>query len=435
MVNKEVFKQLIESGFDIESISFEFDVPMKEMKKIQGEIKKEETKKVKPSKMEALRQRYQKLYLGDNHIEIEQVKELSPEERKLVNSTIKKIEEEKMQMQGIPKEKRKSIAYQMIKEIDEISQYSLDIQQIEKICQLLQAEDMKNLNTHIKDRTDFILERKRREMTIRFVEAINIAQAQTESIEELKHLNEKLITNIMGKYHALTSSVNTRINNKIMKLAKQEAINKLRNNIPTRVQTIVTDIANGTLNIEEAKQVIEEEANKQVQNNPNNKFSLTTEQQRNKIYMQIRDRLMENPEEYVIQNPEVAITQLQELCRGDLQQAIRAVTKNLIGRKEFEQAKDICKKYSRGGIESEVYQYMRILRKEIRDAEVSDMVLKGIHMQGTIEKENKYFEFIERGLNSGNIDLKTISLGKTKDESRTITLQDIWTDKNEKNRG
>lgn len=40
MVNKEVFKQLIESGFDIESISFEFDVPMKEMKKIQGEIKK-----------------------------------------------------------------------------------------------------------------------------------------------------------------------------------------------------------------------------------------------------------------------------------------------------------------------------------------------------------------------------------------------------------
>ena len=95
MVNKEVFKQLIESGFDIESISFEFDVPMKEMKKIQGEIKKEETKKVKPSKMEALRQRYQKLYLGDNHIEIEQVKELSPEERKLINSTIKKIEEEK----------------------------------------------------------------------------------------------------------------------------------------------------------------------------------------------------------------------------------------------------------------------------------------------------------------------------------------------------
>lgn len=62
------------------------------------------------------------------------------------------------------------------------------------------------------------------------------------------------------------------------------------------------------------------------------------------------------------------------------------------------------------------------------------MILKGIHMQETIEKENKYFEFMERGLNSGNIDLKAVSLGKTKDGLRTITLQDIWTDKSGKNR-
>ena len=435
MVSKEVIKQLIKSGFDIESISFEFDVSMKEMQKIQQEMKKKEPKKAKPSKMEALRQRYQKLYLGENHTNTEQVRKLSPEERELVNLTIKNIEEEKAQMQGLSIEIRKSIAYQIIKEIDSISQYALDIQQIEKICQLLQTEDMKKINTHIKDRVDSIIERKTREMTIRFIEAINIAQAQTESIEELKQLNRKLITNTMKKYYVLTSSVKNRINNKIMQLTKQEAINKLRSNIPTRVQVIVTDIANGTLNIEEAKQVIEQEANNQVQNNPNNKFSLTIAQQRNKIYMQIRDRLIEKPEEYMIQNPEVAIIQLQELCGGHLQQAIRTVIKNLIGRKEFEKAKDICKKYSRGGTESEIYQYMRILRKEIRDAEVSDMVLKGIYMQETIEKENKYFEFIERGLNSGNIDLKTVSLGKTKDGLRTITLQDIWTDKNEKNRG
>ena len=354
MVSKEVIKQLIKSGFDIESISFEFDVSMKEMQKIQQEMKKKEPKKAKPSKMEALRQRYQKLYLGENHTNTEQVRKSSPEERELVNLTIKNIEEEKAQMQGLSIEKRKSIAYQIIKEIDSISQYALDIQQIEKICQLLQTEDMKKINTHIKDRVDSIIERKTREMTIRFIEAINIAQAQTESIEELKQLNRKLITNTMKKYYVLTSSVKNRINNKIMQLTKQEAINKLRSNIPTRVQVIVTDIANGTLNIEEAKQVIEQEANNQVQNNPNNKFSLTIAQQRNKIYMQIRDRLIEKPEEYMIQNPEVAIIQLQELCGGHLQQAIRTLIRNLIARRECEKRKDICKRYSRGGTQREI---------------------------------------------------------------------------------
>lgn len=317
MENKEVIKQLIRNGFDIESISFEFDVPREEVKKLQEEVQtqrdKDITKKGEPSKMEILRQRYNELYWGDNTIQIEQVRELSPEERELVDLTIKKIEEETIKMQGLHAKERKSIAYQIMREIDKIKQYALDIQQIEKICQLLQAEEMQKFNTYPGDKLDSNFAKIRREMVIKLLEAINIAQAQTESIEELKDLERKLSTGIIKKYQTLANSVNTRISNKITNLVKQKAINKMRNTIPIRIQAIIANIANGTLNVVEARQVIEQEADQQMQNNLNNKFSLTREQQKNKIYMQIRDRLIEQSEEYVIQNPETAITRITRI--------------------------------------------------------------------------------------------------------------------------
>ena len=72
---------------------------------------------------------------------------------------------------------------------------------------------------------------------------------------------------------------------------------------------------------------------------------------------------------------------------------------------------------------------MHILRKEIRNEEIGDAVLKGINMDGTLEEQNAYYELIEKGLKQGNVKLGAVCLGKSEDGLRTITLADIWTEK------
>lgn len=53
-------------------------------------------------------------------------------------------------------------------------------------------------------------------------------------------------------------------------------------------------------------------------------------------------------------------------------------------------------------------------------------------MDGTIEEERIYIEMIEKGLKMGNIKLGAISLGKSQDGSKDITLADIWGGENQK---
>ena len=53
-----------------------------------------------------------------------------------------------------------------------------------------------------------------------------------------------------------------------------------------------------------------------------------------------------------------------------------------------------------------------------------------LHMATKEEKE--YFELIKKGLKMGNIKLGAVSLGESQDGLRTITLADIWTDENQR---
>ena len=63
-------------------------------------------------------------------------------------------------------------------------------------------------------------------------------------------------------------------------------------------------------------------------------------------------------------------------------------------------------------------------------------MIKGLKASGTIEEEKRCFELIRDGIEMGNIKLDAISLGKSQDGLRTITLSDIWYDQkqNEKAR-
>ena len=159
---------------------------------------------------------------------------------------------------------------------------------------------------------------------------------------------------------------------------------------------------------------------------------MTQEQERKQILIQIKTLLAEKSKQYNIENPEKAIAQIQELCGGDTGQSLRTVIKNLIGSKKYNKAKEICDKFSDNDKESQNLIYIKRLRNEIRNAEISDIVMRVINTNGTIEEERACIELIEKGLKIGNVKPRAVYLGKNQDGSRSITLEDVWTDEKTK---
>lgn len=444
----EEIKKLIKNGFDLELISFELDIPIEEIRqyKLESEtVRKSNSVRVYSakeiidsknkhahSKMEQMRERYKKIFFKSNKVEVKFPKELSKQEAELINSVITEIEEIVNGMRELSKKERRKGASTILAELKKIEDYQLTIDQAEKLHFLMQSEVLEKLKLTSTDKIDYYMNKNRRTIIRKLTEAVDIAQTQTEELEELKSLERKLTTKMQQDNQIVVGAVRSRIGNKISKIIQQKAIDRIRNDVPVNIELIIKELANGTLDIQTADEIIEEEAKKRVEGKPKTRFTLTEEQEKRQILIQIKTVLMEKPEQYHIENPETTIMQIQELCGGELEQAIRTVVKNLTGIKDFERAKEICDKFSSKDKESPLSTYIRRLRNEIRNDEISDIVLKGINMNGTDAEERAYFELIEKGLKMGNVKLGAISLGKSQDGLRTITLADIWTDENQK---
>lgn len=444
----EEIKKLIKNGFDLELISFELDIPIEEIRqyKLESEtlrksnsVRVYSTKEIidsknknAHSKMEQMRERYKKIFFKSNKVEVKFPKELSKQEVELINSVITEIEEIVNGMRELSKKERRKGASTILAELKKIEDYQLTIDQAEKLHFLMQSEVLEKLKLTSTDKIDYYMNKNRRTIIRKLTEAVDIAQTQTEELEELKSLERKLTTKMQQDNQIVVGAARSRIGNKISKIIQQKASDRIRNDVPVNIELIIKELANGTLDIQTADEIIEEEAKKRVEGKPKTRFTLTEEQEKRQILIQIKTVLKEKPEQYHIENPETTIMQIQELCGGELEQAIRTVVKNLTGIKDFERAKEICDKFSSKDKESSLSTYIRRLRKEIRNDEISDIVLKGINMNGTDAEERAYFELIEKGLKMGNVKLGAISLGKSQDGLRTITLADIWTDENQK---
>lgn len=448
----EEVKKLIKNGFDLELISFELDIPIEEIKQCKMELETmkqsnstrtysvkeiiDSENKQAHSKMQQMRERYKKLYFTSNEIKVKQPKELPRQKVEQINSVIAEIEEIAESIKELPKKERRKEVNAILTKLKQIEEYQLTIEQAEKLHYILQSEELKKLNSSITDKIDFYMNRSRKTIIKKLAEAIDIAQSQTNELEELKILERKLTMKMQQNNQIVVGAVKTRIGNKISKITQQKARDRIRNDIPEDIDSIIREIANGTLDIRMANEIINKEVRKRVENKPKTRFSLTEEQEKRQILIQIRTVLMEKSEQYHIENPEKTVMQIQKLCGGELEQAIRTVVKNLTSIKDFERAKEVCNKFSTQDNESSFSAYIRTLRKQIRNDEISDIVLKGINMSGTEREERRYLELIEKGLKMGNVKLGAISLGRSQDGLRTITLADIWTDEkqNEKSR-
>ena len=445
----EEVKKLIRNGFDLELISFELDIPIEKIKQYKIELettkKSQSTKKPRTrekmnsrnkqanSKMQKMREKYNKLYFTSNRIETEKQKKLPRQNVELINSIIEYIKERIENIKGLSKQESVREVNKILTILKQIEDYQLTIEQAEKIYFLLQTVE---LNSNKIDKNNLYIDECKRIVIKKLAEAIDIAQAQTEEVEELKDLERRLTMEMQKNNQIVVGAVRSRIENKITKIIQQKTIERIRNNIPENIEFIIGELANGTLDFQIANEIIDKESKKRVERQPKTRFRLTEEQEKRQILIQIRRGLMENAEQYNIVNPEKTIIQIQTLCEGNLEQAILAVVKNLTNIKDFERAKKVCNKFSKEDSETSVSTYIRMLKKQIRNEEISDIVLKGLNMQGTEKEEETYFELIEKGIKMGNINLKAVSLGKSQDGLRNITLADIWGDeaKKEKSR-
>lgn len=274
----EEVKKLIKNGFDLELISFELDIPIEEIKQCKLEletIKKSNLAKTYSAKeiidsenkqahlkMQQMRERYKKLYFTSNKIEVKQPKELPRQKVEQINSVIAKIEEIVESIKELPKKERRKEVNAILTKLKQIEDYQLTIEQAEKLHCILQAEELKKLNSSITDKIDFYMNRSRKTIIKRLAEAIDIAQSQTNELEELKILERKLTMKMQQNNQIVVGAVKTRIRNKISKITQQEAMDRIRNDIPEDIDSIIREIANGTLDIRMANEIINKEVRK-----------------------------------------------------------------------------------------------------------------------------------------------------------------------------
>lgn len=465
----EIVKKLLKSGFDMNLISFELNIPIELVRQCKSELENinvnsaEKTNSVgkkiytareaideknnqAKSKIDQMRERYNELYFGSNSAKVAKPKErqskertqLSREELEFIETVIETIRTNIQKMKTLPQKDRRKIAFDIIAKLKNIEEYQLPMEQAEELYNLMCSEQLDKLNPSSTDQIDIEINHRRRKCAIKLAQAIDIEQSNVADLEELQRLAKKITARLVNESPIYIDPVRIGISSRITDIRKQQAIDRIRNNIPTSIVSIITDLASGTIDMQKANQIIDEEAKRKVEGKPKTRFSMTEEQERGQILTQIRTIIAENVDEYHIQNPEKTILQIQELCGGSAGLSVRTVVKNLIGRKDFERAKDICNKFSKTEQDeeqgNEKARYVRAIREDIRNAEISDIVMKAINMRGTTKEARAYFDLIEQGLNMGNVKMQTISLGKNMDGTRDITLADVWADELQKDK-
>lgn len=432
---REIIKNLITKGFDIKLISFELDIPLEEVKKCKLELevmKKSALDMVNIkgnqniNKLDQIRRKYEELYFSNVENKANCLRALTDKENDEINSTFVELNKLLENINEITKKEKYDRENEIYNRIRMIENYPLTIEQAEKLFSIMQTQSFSNL---MRDRDQKRINKIKRIAVQKLANAIDDIQLQTDELEELKKLKSRLTQKMQQNNPIAVESIKTKIDAKITKINRQNAIDRVRNNIPANIDFIINQLADGELDIKKANEIIDEEVKGRMENEPKNKFSLTEEQERKQIFIQIRNGLIEKAKKYYIKNPETTIMQIHELCGGELEESIRAVAENLINTKDFERAKEVCSRFNGKSYQSSLSVYIRRLRKNIQNAEIADIILKAIKMNGTEEEQKKCWDILEKGIEWRNVNLEAVSLGKSQDGLRNITLADVWTDK------
>ena len=455
MIENSQLKELIQKGFDLESISFELGIPIERLKRIKqtlnttpkatvdtkkATVDSQKTPKRKRTsnpknhtlRIEELKRKYDMLYYGTTRPEVRNTTAISKAEEKIIKSVMVIIQKISAKIELQSKLERRNNANIILNQLKQIEDYPLTIEQAKKILSVLMSNKLEKLKTYKTDRIDSLMTTQKVKIVRKLIEAINWELYQTEDIKKLKRLEKELTPEISRINKLGVECVKSKILNKIIALKTKMSIDKMQNQVSAPIESIVKAIAKGTLDVEKANKIINNEAKKRVQSKPKTRFSLTEEQEKNQIIMQIKSLLSKKASSYFIEDPETSIKQIQELSNEGLESALRLVIENLIGTKDFERAKEVLEGFINQKKEPSFLKTISLLKKQVRNAQISDIILKGINEEASREEQEACLELIKYTLKKTNIQLKDISLGKSQDGSRTILLSDICQEENEK---
>ncbi len=435
-ISTEKIKKLIERGFDLDLISFELEIPIETVKECKEYLEKREAPKQNESKriteknsyhyelMQRLRKKYNQLFYTQKTEQKIKTRQLTDNENEIIEEVISAIESkiEKIEKSS-SKQESKKVVYEILTETRKIENYPLTLEQAEKICTLLWTESLNDVKTSVVDKVDMVVDRMRRVFSRCLATEISKRVNECEDIEELEVLEKKLTPEMKKQNEMGVGVVKSAIGTKINSLKSKQAMDKIKS-IPENLVPIVSDLAEGELDIKDAKRIIDEEVASRVANTPKTRFSLTEEQHRKQVFMQIKSALTDKAEQFPIKKPEVTIYQIQELCGNALE--IHTVMKNLIARKRYEEAKRFCELFTSKESDKNLMMQAISYKKEIRNNEISEFILDRIKNKGTFEEEEVFIPLLEKRLRSENIKLAEISLGRNIDGTRRISLADVW---------
>lgn len=436
-MNEEEIIELVRYGCDPELIAFEFDVPINEIKEtINAEAKK--TFLNRESKMNKIRVKYfNQYYSYDSNDGNVASMEPTPQEEKNVQEVIDYLKREQENIENMSDFNRKAILNVMLKELKILDTTNSTLEQTEEIKKMIDRDEFKNISKKRGEKCarEFYLRKRRVEK--RYSQLIEEKAKKTTDIKELIELKKK-ITPEMARENLLISNIKGRIENKITTINSKVMQYEMRNNVSPEIRGIVIDIAEGTLNMQEAQQTILKEAHKRVEEAKkatNGRVALSEQQYERQIAIQIRTLLSEKGNDYRIKDVKNSMQVLSEFPEKiPSSQAFRVVVDNLASQEKFKQAIDLCNsnisRMTFEGGETLISQAARSKKREIALKQIGSMIKEKIENKVSDEDDQMFMSLLERRLENEKIRLDAIQIGKDSSQTKSIRLSDIWYEKN-----
>lgn len=428
--------ELLNNGFEPELISFEFNIPMEKLDillKQEQESNKTTTAtnnaivNKAANNMNKLRSNYNKLYTAttqkENHISIPKA---TKSQTNLITQTTETISNLFENYESKTENEKVKIVIESLKALEKILDIPITIEQGKALINIFPSSaNIPEAAMHVKNHN---YDKSIIKLYYNYSKAIDDELSHINDMETLKKLSSSLPASMKRK-NIYIDAIDRKLNTKMQNIFRTNALNKLRNNISRNIDSVITSLANGTCNIEKAKEYINEEIKQRTATAPKGRFALTESQQERTVIHQIRTALSEKSELYPITDAQTTMELLNQLS-FEKEHNLKSVSENLITRKKYTDAQKFVGKYIdtsyRKTEQSAIAKAAEKKQKDIIIAEIGDMILERIKSTPDKHEDAIFLNLLEQRLKEQKISKIIIKLGKNEDKSRDITLEDIW---------
>lgn len=382
-------KKLIEQGFELDLISTELGIPIEDLERYKKEIDfRRRLNNIKKSEYRTV----------DNW----QKKQRKPYEKiYAMRDRYKKIfDSEKSQAQST--------------EVDVALTMDEMVNMIEKMEKLLKIKNEGNGEIISK-------------ILIMYIEKIEASINQMTDINELKKLNIKINPEIIKMSPLKVNRLKIAVQSRIGKIQQQEAIAKIKNNVSQELEQLVTELANGKLNITKANKVIDNEVEKRRKKLPEDKFGTIEQNQREQVFAGIY-RLLAGEKQVNIVEPEETIRLLMQLNGVNSEEAISSIVTNLLAKKEYDKAQIFINNQNNSKNTNQTY----MLKRKVQIAKLSDVAVRILTSEDAIQQSARNYIWLENEMRKNNIKASQIPIGKIHNGMATIYFSEVYSEEKQR---